>query len=98
MRGQVRGCSRQVRPIAGWRRVKRNRGGAGGDGQEPHHFARQLDCNIERLARELAEGCYRPGPLRIAQIPKLNGKVRTLAVPSIRDRVVQTAATIVLSP
>jgi CRISP-associated protein Cas1 len=83
---------------AGWRRVRRNRGGPGGDGQEPRHFARQLDRNIGRLSRELAEGSYRPGPLRVSRIPKADGGMRLLAVPSVRDRVAQTAAVIALAP
>lgn len=82
----------------GWRRVRRNGGGAGGDGQEPRQFARDLERNIARLARELNDGSYRPGPLRVSRIAKPNGSTRILSVPSIRDRVVQSAAVIVLAP
>lgn len=83
---------------AGWRRVRRNGGRAGGDGQEPWQFARHLDRNIARLSDELTEGTYRPGPLRITKIAKPNGAVRTLAIPSVRDRVAQSAAVIALVP
>jgi len=84
--------------LAGWRRVKRNRGGAGGDGQEPRHFARDLKRNIARLARDLAGGSYRPGPLRSWPIAKRDGGVRMLAVPTIRDRVAQTSTAMALAP
>jgi CRISPR-associated protein Cas1 len=83
---------------AGWRRVRRNRGGPGGDGQELHQFARALDRNIARLSAELAEGRYRPGPLRACRIAKPDGGTRSLAVPTVRDRVAQSAAAIVLAP
>src|SRR5437868_690281 len=83
---------------AGWRRVRRNRGGPGGDGITPQHFARQLGRNIARLARELNDGSYRPGPLRHAAIPKSDGTLRWLSVPTVRDRVAQSAAVMVLAP
>jgi retron-type reverse transcriptase len=83
---------------AGWRRVRRNRGGPGGDGQAPWQFALWLDRNLARLAREIAAGSYRPGPLRVGTVVKPDGSVRQLAVPSVRDRVTQSAAVIVLAP
>ncbi|MCZ7659377.1 MAG: reverse transcriptase domain-containing protein [Xanthobacteraceae bacterium] len=83
---------------AGWRRVRRNGGGAGGDGETPQAFARDLTGSIRRLSRELREGCYRPGPLRSWVIAKPGGGVRRLAVPPVRDRVAQSAAVIILAP
>ncbi len=82
----------------GWRRVRRNGGGAGGDGETPWHFARQLERSIGRLSRELATGRYRPSPLRARCIVKPNGSARMLAVPPVRERVAQSAAVIVLAP
>jgi CRISPR-associated protein Cas1 len=84
--------------LAGWRRVRRNRGGPGGDGQTPWQFAQRLEANVCRLARELAGGCYRPGPLRVSAITKPDGTTRTLAVPSVRDRVAQSSAALALAP
>ena len=83
---------------AGWRRVRKNRGGPGGDGQTPWQFARALDRNLARLGREIADGSYRPGPLRTGAIAKPDGGMRPLAVPSVRDRVAQAAAVSVLAP
>jgi CRISPR-associated protein Cas1 len=83
---------------AGWRRVRRNGGGSGGDGETPWHFARRLERNIARLSRELTTGSYRPGPLRASMVVKSDGSMRPLAVPPVRDRVAQTAAVLVLAP
>ncbi len=79
------------------RRVRRNRSGAGGDGETPEAFAADLAESIGRLSRELREGSYRPGPLTRYPIAKPDGRARWLAVPSFRDRVAQSAAAGVLS-
>ena len=47
-----------------WQRVHANQGGAGGDGVTIDVFARDLEQQLGRLARDIATGCYRPGPLR----------------------------------
>jgi CRISPR-associated protein Cas1 len=83
---------------AGWRRVRRNGGGPGGDGETTWHFARRLKGNIARLSRELDRGSYRTGPLRPIWLSKPDGRVRVLAVPPVRDRVAQSAAVLVLAP
>lgn len=53
---------------------------------------------IKTLRAELVEGIYKPLPVKRVQIPKDNGKTRNLGIPSIRDRIVQMACTLVLSP
>jgi RNA-directed DNA polymerase len=53
---------------------------------------------LEELSRELREKSYRPLPCRQVEIPKEGGKVRTLKIPAIRDRVVQGALRLVLEP
>ena len=81
-----------------WQRVRANQGGPGGDGVRLEAFAARLERELARLASELAGGTYRPGPLRRVLIPKPDGGDRQLAIPCIRDRVVQTAALLVLQP
>jgi CRISPR-associated protein Cas1 len=81
---------------AGWERVRRNRGGPGGDGVTIERFAGMLDTRIARLSRDLLKDTYRPGPLRRVEIPKPAGGTRWLAIPCVRDRVVQTALMLLL--
>lgn len=75
----------------GWERVRRNRGGPGGDGVTIKEFGANLDQRLGRLSRELLGDRYRPGPLRAVAIPKPTGGERRLAIPCVRDRVVQSA-------
>jgi CRISPR-associated protein Cas1 len=83
--------------MAGFERVKRNKGGPGADGQSAAEFGQKLQANLGRLRRELVTFTYRPGPYKRYPIDKPSGGVRWIAVPSIRDRIVQTAAAAALS-
>ena len=82
-----------------WRRVKRNRGGAGVDGETLEAVEQY---GVERMLKELAAtlraGRYRPPPVRRRYIPKADGRQRPLGIPTVRDRVAQMAMTLVLEP
>ncbi|MBV1868286.1 MAG: hypothetical protein KUG69_10335 [Marinosulfonomonas sp.] len=80
-----------------WRRVRRNGGGAGGDKVTPKWFEHDLDDRLRHLSRALSESTYKPGPLRRIVMRRKDGRARILRIPTITDRVVQTACQIRLS-
>ncbi len=84
--------------MAAWRRVRHNNGSAGGDGVTIAAFERRLQIEIGQLSRRLLDGTYRPRSLRRVAMRKPDGGVRRLAVPSVADRVVQTAMAMVCGP
>jgi RNA-directed DNA polymerase len=82
-----------------WRRVKRNRGSAGVDAQTIAEVERLgVEDLLRELQTELRAGEYRPKAVLRRYIPKADGKKRPLGIPTVRDRVVQAAARIVLEP
>ena len=82
-----------------WERVRTNRGAAGVDRIT---LAAVEDYGVDRMLRELRhdlrEGVYLPAPARRVEIPKPRGGMRPLGIPTVRDRVAQAAAKIVLEP
>ena len=75
-----------------------NGGGPGGDGITIEAFQSDLENHLAHLASALAEGRYRPGPLRQFRVDKPDGRSRKLAVPCVVDRVAQTAVLQALTP
>jgi RNA-directed DNA polymerase len=84
---------------AAFMEVKRNGGAAGVDGVTVEMFEGRLMENLEKLARSLKDGRYRPQAIRRVYIPKPGSKEqRPLGIPTVRDRVVQAALRHVLEP
>src|SRR5215510_1518291 len=83
---------------AAWEKVRANRGAAGVDGQSIERFAAQAELYLTELATALREGTYRPQPIRRVEIPKGDGRTRPLGIPTVKDRIAQTAMKFVLEP
>src|SRR5438093_11840868 len=70
---------------------------AGIDGETWRHYGENLDGNLQDLSSRLQRGAYRAKPVRRAYIPKTDGRVRPLGVPTVEDKIVQRAVVEVLS-
>ncbi len=75
----------------------RKNAAAGVDGVRAEDYEKNLRVNLASLHQRLVEGRYRAQPLRRVYIDKENGKQRPLSIPALEDKIVQRAATELLS-
>jgi RNA-directed DNA polymerase len=83
---------------AAWQKVWANKGAAGVDGQSIERFEARAELYLAELSTALREDTYRPQPIRRVEIPKGDGRTRPLGIPTVKDRIVQTAVKFVLEP
>ncbi|RVT47832.1 CRISPR-associated endonuclease Cas1 [Rheinheimera sediminis] len=81
-----------------FKKVSENNGVAGLDGVTIAQFAQRLPQELQKLQYEITNGRYKAQPCKVVEIPKANQKFRRLAIPCIRDRVVQTMLSQALMP
>ena len=81
-----------------YKQVKKNKGAHGVDGMEVEYLLQYLKDNGDELIKSILDGKYRPNPVRRVEIPKDNGKMRQLGIPTVVDRLVQQAVAQILSP
>jgi RNA-directed DNA polymerase len=81
-----------------WLHVKANQGAAGIDAETIERFETKLAANLYKLWNRMSSGSYFPPPVKAVPIPKKSGGVRVLGIPTVSDRIAQTAVKTWLEP
>lgn len=81
-----------------YKRVKANKGSAGVDEESIEDFEKNLKDNLYKIWNRMSSGTYFPLPVKAVEIPKKNGGIRILGVPTISDRIAQMVVKIYFEP
>jgi len=88
----------QANATEAWRAVKRNGGSPGIDGMTTGQLRDHIRAHWESIRGKLLAGTYVPSPVKRVEIPKANGGVRQLGIPTVQDRWIQQMLLQVLQP
>ncbi len=91
------GISKRV-VMEAWRHVRANRGAAGIDDESIEMFEANLKDNLYRIWNRMSSGTYFPPAVKLVEIPKKSGGVRTLGIPTVSDRIAQTVVKMTIEP
>jgi len=81
-----------------YQRVKANKGAAGIDKESITDFEQNLKDNLYKLWNRMSSGSYFPPPVKAVEIPKRNGGLRVLGIPTVADRIAQMAVKMYFEP
>lgn len=81
-----------------YKRVKANKGAAGIDEESLSKFEEDLKDNLYKIWNRMSSGSYFPPPVKAVEIPKKNGGVRILGIPTVADRIAQMVAKMYFEP
>lgn len=84
--------------LGAWKKVRAKQGCAGSDGVTIAQFEKVLPARLAELRTDVMQGSYRPRPLLRLKISPPMKKARLLSIPAVKDRLLQTAASLILSP
>jgi RNA-directed DNA polymerase len=83
---------------AAYQDVRRSAGGPGVDGQRMEEFEKDLKNNLYKIWNRMSSGSYFPPPVLLVEIPKADGGVRPLGIPTVADRIAQATVKRYLEP
>ena len=81
-----------------YKQVYKNKGASGVDGVTVDELEVYIQKHKEEIKQQIRDLKYKPSPVRRVEIPKENGKMRKLGIPTVIDRVIQQAIVQVLTP
>lgn len=84
--------------VEAYKRVKANKGSEGIDDVTMEEFEKNLKDNLYKIWNRMSSGTYFPPPVKTVEIPKSDGKMRKLGIPTIGDRIAQMIVKIYLEP
>jgi len=84
--------------VSAYKRVKANKGSAGIDGQSIKDFEANLRDNLYKLWNRLSSGSYQPQAVLRVDIPKSDGGIRSLGIPTVTDRIAQMVVKLQVEP